>query len=89
MIKILLVLVIIVYQVLDVWQTYMLLQFDAYESNPIMAYMMNHMGTLTGMIVFKSFFIIMLITFLIIYYQRERRKSYGKRTRQKERSQEG
>jgi hypothetical protein len=85
MIIILLVLVIIVYQVLDVWQTYMLLQFDVYESNPIMAYMMSHMGTLTGMIVFKSFFIIMLITFLVIYYQRERRTTaHGKEQRPEE-----
>jgi hypothetical protein len=74
MIIILLVLVIIVYQVLDVWQTYMLLQFDAYESNPIMAYMMDHMGTLTGMIVFKSFFVCMLVVFLIINHFRRRKK---------------
>lgn len=62
----LLVLVVIAYQAVDVWQTYLLLELGAAEANPLLAYLMSLIGDLPGLVLFKAFFVAALIAGLIL-----------------------
>jgi hypothetical protein len=62
--------VICVYNTVDILQTYIILQNGlATEWNPIVLFFMNKFGMLTGMIVIKSFWLLILF-FLLLYIKR-------------------
>lgn len=71
--------VLVVYQILDIWQTYLLLQFDAYEFNPLVSYFIDIFGNPEGMIIFKSIFVVMIVLFgtLEIFYEAKRGRKNG------------
>jgi len=65
--------VICVYQALDIWQTYLLFQFETFEWNPFMNYLMNRFGFFPALIGFKGFCVVLLGTLIMIYKRKVNR----------------
>jgi len=64
--------VLLAYNILDVYQTNLLFGFGAYEGNYILTLFMNHPHDIQSIIIVKSIVFIFLGIFVYIYNKKER-----------------
>lgn len=60
----LILILLVICQLLDIWSTYNILKLGGRELNPVMKFIMDKLGLLPGLILFKGIFIL----FIIYYY---------------------
>lgn len=60
-----------VYQAVDVWQTYLLVELGASETNPLILWLSAYFGFVPAMILIKCFWL-SIIGVLLIFYQRRK-----------------
>jgi len=66
--------VLLCYNILDVYQTNLLFGFGAYEANPILSFFMRHPSDIQTIIIIKTIMFIFLGVLLCIYNKKEKKK---------------
>jgi len=69
-------LLILVYQAVDIWQSYLIFLWGEVEANPILSAGINEQG-LMFIVYFKGLFVLLLLLGIVIQNRKEKEKKYN------------